>query len=204
MFRSITSRPATMRKLTTGLLAGSLLTLSGLSQADWTLDNAGSQLNFISVKKSAVAEVHSFKTLSGSLSDKGDAKLSIDLSSVATNIPIRDERMQSLLFDTANFPNAELSAKVDLKEFSSLSAGESTTADIQLNLNLHGQTQTVPATVRVTALANGGLQVTTLAPVVINAADFELVAGINKLKEVAGLPSISVAVPVTATLVFER
>ena len=44
--------------------------------------------------------------------------------------------------------------------------------------------------------------VATTAPVVIKAEDFNLVEGVNALRDVAGLPSITLAVPVTATLFF--
>ena len=43
-----------------------------------------------------------------------------------------------------------------------------------------------------------------MQPIVINAADFELTAGIERLREVAGLQNIATQVPVTASLVFSR
>lgn len=42
--------------------------------------------------------------------------------------------------------------------------------------------------------------VTSAQPVIINATDYGLTDGINKLRDLAGLPSISYAVPVTFTL----
>ena len=44
----------------------------------------------------------------------------------------------------------------------------------------------------------------TSEPIIVNAADFELGAGIAKLQELAGLDSISTAVPVSARLVFRQ
>jgi hypothetical protein len=44
--------------------------------------------------------------------------------------------------------------------------------------------------------------VTTLQPVIIKAEDFALVAGINKLKSLASLPSIAYSVPVSFVLTF--
>ncbi|GAB3093277.1 YceI family protein [Aestuariicella hydrocarbonica] len=189
--------------LKTALIASSLLVISGVSQADWSLDNEQSQLNFVSVKKSAVAEIHTFKSVSGTLSDSGQVNVNIDLSSVDTKIPIRDERLLKVLSEAGAFPTAELTGQVDTAAVKALKAGESLTQDISMTLNLHGQTNTVAATVKVTALTNGNLQVATLQPVIINAADFALVAGVNELKKLAGLPSISAAVPVTAEFVFD-
>ena len=51
---------------------------------------------------------------------------------------------------------------------------------------------------------DGSLTVATSEPIIVNAADFELGAGIAKLQELAGLDSISTAVPVSARLVFRQ
>ncbi|OQX14641.1 MAG: hypothetical protein BWK73_09005 [Thiothrix lacustris] len=48
------------------------------------------------------------------------------------------------------------------------------------------------------------MQVTTVAPIVLNAADFDLAAGLTALREIAGLTSISNAVPVTFFLSFVK
>ncbi|WP_308873603.1 hypothetical protein [Thiothrix subterranea] len=48
------------------------------------------------------------------------------------------------------------------------------------------------------------MQVTTVAPIVLNAADFDLAAGVTALREIAELPSISNAVPVTFFLNFVK
>ena len=48
------------------------------------------------------------------------------------------------------------------------------------------------------------VSVTTVAPIVVNANALELVTGIEALREVAGLPSISYSVPVTFSLTFRR
>jgi len=46
--------------------------------------------------------------------------------------------------------------------------------------------------------------VTTVAPIMVDANGLEMVAGIEALREVAGLPSISYSVPVTFSLTFRR
>ena len=69
------------RKRAAVLLASALLMTSAISYADWDLDSAVSQLHFMSVKADSVAELHTFRTMSGSLSDSGEAKLIIDLNS---------------------------------------------------------------------------------------------------------------------------
>ena len=73
---------------------------------------------------------------------------------------------------------------------------------IDFTLELRDQSQTYNATVLVSR-QEAGLMATTLKPIVVNAESFDLVAGVEALREVAGLPSISRAVPVSFTVVFE-
>ncbi len=185
------------------LVLASLLLGSSFASADWQLLNDQSQLNFVSVKKSAVVEVHRFKALKGSVSESGEAQLSIDLTSVDTNIGIRDERMQKMLFQTNLHPQATVSADIDAMALKNLKVGQSNAMDVSFTLSLHGQTQTITAPVEVIGLQGGLIRVNTLQPVVIKAADFKLIEGINRLKEIAGLPSITTAVPVMAQLTFK-
>jgi hypothetical protein len=48
------------------------------------------------------------------------------------------------------------------------------------------------------------VSVTTVQPIVVNANALDLMAGIERLREVAGLPSIGYSVPVTFSLTFNR
>jgi polyisoprenoid-binding protein YceI len=94
------------------------------AHADWALNNDQSRLSFISVKKGSVAEVHHFTKLDGQVDGSGNVSVSIPLASVETAIPIRNERMQQMLFETEIFPSADLSAKVDLAAVESMSEGD--------------------------------------------------------------------------------
>ena len=53
-------------------------------------------------------------------------------------------------------------------------------------------------------LGDDRILVNSAVPVIVNAAEYDLAAGVEKLREVAGLPAISNAVPVTFSLVFTR
>ncbi len=174
------------------------------ASAEWLLNNKESNLNFISIKKSAVGEVHSFKNLKGELKENGEVSVSVSLNSVETNIPIRNDRMQQMLFEVVKFPTSSVSTKVDFKRINSMKVGESYIELLELNLSIHGQSKEVGAEMRVTLLAGDKLLVSTIKPVIINVGDFSLLKGVNMLKEVAKLPSISTAVPVTAQLIFEK
>ena len=177
------------------------LGFASAAQAAWELDNDRSAVQFMSVKNASIAELHHFKALAGGVSDEGDAQLVIDLDSVETLIPIRNERMRELLFETLRYPAATISATVPA-ELRDLAPGESRSATLALQVALHGVQVPVNASVQVTGLSDGDLQVVLQEPVVIKAADFALGEGVEVLREVAGLASISTAVPVTGALVF--
>ncbi|WGL17344.1 YceI family protein [Microbulbifer bruguierae] len=186
------------------LLLASLLVLPLSALAGWQLDGDDSSVQFVSVKKSSIVETHHFKELNGKISDDGKALLEIALSSVETNIPIRNERMQQMLFNTAKFASATINATVDTAKLKSLAPGKTMPVSSDLSLEIHGSQKSYKADLQVTGLENGGLLVTTTAPIVVNAGDFKLLEGIEKLRQVAGLDSISPLVPVSVKLVFKQ
>ncbi len=174
-----------------------LMAAVSVQAAGWQIDNAQSQLNFVSIKKGDVAEVHHFDRLTGSLSDTGLFTVEIDLESVNTNIEIRDQRMREFLFNVADFPTATLSAQVDPTVVAALAAGQSQIATVDAKLSLHGQKQTLAIEVMISKLSDNTLMLVSAKPLVLNVSAFELVQGVEKLRELAGLPSISHAVPVS-------
>jgi len=191
----------TIIKAVTGL---GFLFMAGSASAAWNLDNNSSSLSFVSIKKNTVAEVHTFDSLSGSVGDDGAVQVDIALTSVDTGIAIRDERMQKMLFEAELFPKAVIVGDVDLKQFSRLKVGQLLEKELQLKLSLHGKSKPLNAKVMFVRLESDRLLATSISPIIIKAADFELVKGIEALRTVAGLPSISTAVPVTFNLVFKR
>jgi hypothetical protein len=80
--------------------------------------------------------------------------------------------------------------------------GETRDTAIEVEVDLHGVTKSYIAEILVTRLNDGGLQIVISEPIVVKAADFGLDGGIDILREVAGLNSISTAVPVSGQLVF--
>jgi len=189
-----------MKKLSTliKLLAPVIAMLTTpVAQATMTLDNEQSTISFVSIKKGTTAEVHTFSNLSGTLSDEGNLSIDIELDSVQTNVDIRNTRMREMLFETMQFPSAELTALVSTP----IPDGSMTPINVEALLSLHGAT----ANINVHALAtrvDGQLLVTNTQPVIVNAGDFGLVPGIEALRQVAKLSSIPIAVPVSFTLVF--
>jgi len=193
-------RSRTQRALTLlTLMLAPLLSASALAQ--WSLDNEASTLSFVTTKADHVAEAHTFDRLTGSLSSSGAVAVEIQLASVNTMIPIRNERMQAMLFETNMFPTAAVSAQVNVGDLAGMSAGSQRREAIEFTLSMHGIEQSYTADVMITRLA-GGLQASTVKPIVVTAEQHGLVSGVDALREVAGLPSISRAVPVTFSLTF--
>lgn len=171
---------------------------------DWTLAPAESRVAFASVKADRVGEAHYFRELSGAVTADGAFTLEIPLASVETNIEIRNERMRDMLFEVAQFPSAKLSGSVDLATLSGLAVGERTSASIPAELELHGVKTALDVPVFITRISENRVAVETSQPVLIEAGAFGLDAGLERLRTVANLPSISPVAPVTASLVFER
>ncbi|WP_027857425.1 YceI family protein [Marinobacterium jannaschii] len=177
---------------------------SSALQAEWQLDNERSAFYFASIKKNNVFESHRFEKLSGSISDAGEARLEIDLSSVNTNIGIRDQRMREMLFSLADHPRASFSASIGAKALNGLKPAEINHLPLQGQLTLNGVTRPLDSTLSLTRLTASTLMVRTLAPVVIKADDYALDSGVEALRSVANLTSISLAVPVTFELIFRQ
>lgn len=192
-----------MRKiLRTVTSACVLLGVASLAQAQWELDNSHSSVDFISIKNGSVAESHHFSSLVGYLGEDGTVQVTIELDSVETLIPIRNERMREMLFHTADFATATVSTQVDPGVLSEVAAGGVVTTDIQVTLELHGESADLKVPVTVFSEQGEGLRVLSTRPVLVNAGDFGLASGVEALREVAGLDSIATAVPVTFHLVF--
>ena len=176
------------------------LTASTNALAGWVIDPAGSYVGFASVKNGLIAENHSFKQITGTIGDSGDVDIAVALSSVETLIPIRNKRLQEMLFKVAQYPFLTVTANLNLEEFTSLELGKSKTDTILLGVNLHGTNLSKNVLVKVTRSSNDSYEVTSLGPIVIHASQFALSDGVESLRKVAGLQSIDLMVPVTFDL----
>ncbi len=168
----------------------------------YSLDATRSSLHFVSTKQTNIIETHRFEALSGSILDTGEATLVIDLDSIESGIDIRNERMRNFLFETAIFSEATVSLSVDMDDLASQAVGSSVTQNITANIDLHGVDALVSATVIVTKLSASSIIVQSATPIIIQAGDFDLTAGIDALREIAGLAAISYTVPANFTLFF--
>lgn len=177
---------------------------TSVSAKTLTLNSDVSQINFVSLKNDAIAEVQNLPELSGTVSDTGRIELSVDLNALDSGIEIRDQRMKKLLFEVAKFPVAQINSQIDPEILNNLKAGESKRETLTLDINIHGKQKLLPAYLQLVKRANGSIMVNTIQPLILNGKDFDLTTGLETLREMANLDSISFSVPVTAQLVFEE
>ncbi|MEE4382953.1 MAG: YceI family protein [Pseudomonadales bacterium] len=197
MFRKNAARAL----VTLSLVAGCALAAS--ARADWTLVPDDSAVTFVTVKNGAIAEAHYFRDFSGTV-DADAARLVIELASVDTLIPIRDERMREMLFEIAEFPKATFEAPVGTALLDDLAPGETKSVEVAGTLSIHGVTRELEATLLLTRAGDDRVLVATTAPVIVSADALDLGEGVERLREVAGLNSITPMVPVELVLSFAR
>ena len=186
------------------LCAGAVLA-AGLSlpaQADWYLDNESSRLSFISTKAGDLSEVHRFLVLHGTIDDQGAARQRVEMDSVSTGIPLRDERLRKLLFDTGRFAEARIMAQLNLEPILDLAPGAQLEIALPVQVQIRDRKHGYMAELLATRLDERRFQVVTLAPLVLQAGHFGLGEGIEELRKLARLDSISLSVPVGAVMIF--
>ena len=168
------------------------------AQADWAVNDA-SRVGFVSIKNNVIGENNAFERVSGGISETGAVTVNIDLASVETGVGIRNERLQKMLFNVVNFPQATVSAQLSEQQLMALKSGGSVAESISVSVALHGNT--VSKQVELAAAKAGNtVRVTTIQPIVITAAEFGLEAGVAALQQIAGLKAISRSIPVTVDL----
>lgn len=178
------------------------LFISSSALAQWELVNNESTLNFVSVKKSTVAEVHHFQSLKGTIDDSGNIAVTVDLKSVETNITIRNDRLKSMLFEASKFPKASINAKIDPKKLASMDIGDSMIHTTTFKTSLHGISNQIITDIRVIKLKGNKLLAISVNPIILNTDKYTLTAGVELLRKAAKLSSISTAIPVSFSFMF--
>ena len=185
------------------LLSLLLVILIPVANADWQLVPDRSTLTFVSTKKGNVAEVQRFESFSGAVSYKGVAEVTIDLSSINSGIDIRDERMKEHLFNVNVHPKAKIQLDVSSMTEALKKKGYAR-GTANAKVTIAGVTHEQTVTLIALTSQGGDIIVAPLEPVLLNANNFELSAGIEKLRQLAGLPSISSSVPVQFLFTFQK
>jgi polyisoprenoid-binding protein YceI len=184
------------------MAVGSIALISFSAQAaSWALDEGASSIHFVTVKNAVIAETHEFLAFSGAVV-ADEAAVTIALGSVETLIPIRNERMREMLFEVTSYPEATLTAPVDQAALEALAPGESVEQRLSGALSLKGSTLPLELSVRVSRQGPDAVRVESLGPVMVSAEQLGLATGVEALRAIAGLNSITPMVPVSFSLLF--
>ena len=169
----------------------------------WNAVPEQSRVAFGSVKKDTVGEVHHFNNVSGIVKEKGEMAITIDLSSVATNIDIRNERMGKFVFQE-NKATAVITGQIDMDEVNDMAVGDTKVVEIEAKLTFAGIENEIEANMLVARLSENKVLVTTEDFIMLSTEDLGIDAGIDKLMELAKLPGITRVTPVAIRMVFKK
>jgi OmpA-OmpF porin, OOP family len=185
------------------VMLGLAVTAQGAQAQEWRLNPIASRFYMQTEKAGGTFENHQFTGLSGAVTTDGDANVKIDLISVASGIDVRDVRMRFILFEVYKFPEANITAKLDMNALRGVMTGPRVEYPLKVTVNLHGMEKTIDTSVTVSRISPNGVSVATIKPIVVPADAFGFTAGIAKLSEAVGGIPIANAATFTFDLVFE-
>ena len=184
------------------LSLGAITNGAEASEAGWVLDNEASTVSFGSVKKGSVGEAHHFSKLSGTVNHDGDVAIEVDLTSVETWIDIRNERIMEHVF--LSTPAAVFTANVDMASLEGLAVGDIQDTELNGKFTLGAVDIDVQADLVAVRLSETRVMILTAEMFWITTEEAGIDAGVDKLMELAKLPGITRAFPVTLRLVFDH
>lgn len=169
----------------------------------WNMDADASELRFLSVKKSKIAETSSFATLSGLINDTGQAQVRVLLDSVDTKVDLRNVRMRFLFFETFRYPEAIITAQLDPSQLTDLHITRRKEIDLPFTFTLRGVTLEKSTDVAVTLIDNDRVVVSSITPIAFTLEELDLEEGRMKLQEAANVDITPIGV-VSFNFVFDR
>ncbi len=193
-------------KYFTSLLCGAALMMATpvfAGGAVWKSVEDQSRVAFGSVKNDTNGEVHHFNTVSGTVKDTGELKLTVDLASIETNIDIRNERITKHVFQEGK-AQAVITGEIEMDEINSIKQGETKVLEIQATLAFAGIENDIDVEMLVARLSDDRVLVTTADFMMLSTDDLGIDDGINVLQQLAKLSGITRVTPVAIRMVFEK
>ncbi|MBO6918394.1 MAG: YceI family protein [Rhizobiaceae bacterium] len=170
--------------------------------AAWTSVADQSSIAFGSIKKDVAGEVHHFENVVATVSEEGKVEIKIDLTSIETNIDIRNERMAEHVFKGG--AEATIIGEIDMDEVKEIAPGDTGLVDIEATLMLAGLEVEIEAEMLVAPLSDSRVLVTTSDFIFVSTADLGIDDGIDMMVKLAKLPGITRTTPVSVRMVFEK
>lgn len=169
----------------------------------WNLDGDASELRFLSIKKSKVAETSSFATLSGLITEDGQSQVRVLLDSVDTKVDLRNVRMRFLFFETFRFPEAVITTQLSPELLTDLHMTRRKEIELPYTFTLRGVTLERTTDVAVTLIDNDRVVVSSITPIAFTLEELDLEEGRRKLEEAANVDITPLGV-VSFNFVFDR
>ena len=167
------------------------------SQHTWVLNKEFSSISITTIKNNSLSEISYFTDFKGSINSAGYFDLNIELNSLETNIPIRNERIQEHLFESKMFPTADIHTQLKPADL------ENGVHTITFDVDFHGLSNMMTGEFLVFE-QNGNKVITLHKPLIVDASSFALEKGISTLKNIAKLQSIANSVPLHIILSFQK
>ena len=135
----------------------------------------------------------------------GTARLTIDLDTFDSGIPLRNERVRGIVFETSGvgWDTAELTvAKIPDDALASIRDKKMARAKLDATLKIHGKTVKLVLPVEASYANGGELWVKTSEPLSVKTSDFDLIPNVKRLSQICMHDSIDDAVSVEVSLEF--
>ena len=169
--------------------------------SNWQLNQERSAISYLSSKQASpetamIFESNLFHEFSGNIKNS-QIELVIELNSLDTKVPIRDERIAEHVFLSKQYPQATITATIENLEQITYQRKQMTAL-----LTMRGQSHNVQAEVIIERSSPDTLHIQTVTPVLVDANAYGMLEGFAKLKELVGLMQIPTTIPVSLYLVF--
>ncbi|MDX2319649.1 MAG: YceI family protein [Moritella sp.] len=177
-----------------------LLSFQSFAADTFNLVTEFSSLSFATIKKQYVVEPATISGLTGSVDSSGQFAVIVPVANIDTDVAIRNERLNSLFFNSSANPVMMISGKFDL---ASLTQPISKVL-VPANVSFYDTNKTFNFPVIITK-TDHAITVHSYAPVIVKASDFGIpAANLTKLAATVDGLALSDAVPVNINLVFNK
>lgn len=180
-----------------------LLACSLTSQArNYAIDSKLSRVSFATIKLQYVVEPATIDGIHGELNEAGEVRISIPLQNISTGIDIRNQRLNTLFFNSVSFPEVTVSAKLPPRVLQNTTHMEQ--ISLAADVTLSGTTRTLPFVVNLVKTEQF-ITVSTATPAIIDGSTFGIpLESLSALAATVGGIPISNKVPVTFSLIMTQ
>ncbi|MCX4029749.1 YceI family protein [Endozoicomonas sp. SM1973] len=177
-------------------------------QAAWQVQSEHSKVNFVTEKiftnGKSVKETQLISGVSGQVNDQKQAEIKIDLATIDTKIPIRNDRIKQWVLDTTNYRYATVKADLSGIDEQKLTVGAVKQMEVDGKLTIRETTLPIKLFVKVIKSSATDYLVESYQDTSINISQYGGEAGVQQMTKVMGLKSITSVVPVKWALTLKQ